>query len=142
MVEHWSRKPGVVGSIPIGGIFSSILLAFQIVFLISHPKCIVYRRYRTLRSPLCKNSPNPETLNSARVRHTFLVLPDVRPVIRGANRRFHIIRRMRQTDGGFHGDARKTPTRRPSNFWRKKVHNIQTLELKPQRHQHVSPIHQ
>ena len=135
MVEHWSRKPGVVGSIPIGGIFSSILLAFQIVFLISHPKCISHRSYRTLRSPSGKNSPNPETLNTARVGHTYLVLPDVRPVIRGANPRFHIIRRMRQTNGGFHVDARKT-------FGAKKSHNIQTLELKPQRHQHVSPIHQ
>ena len=66
----------------------------------------VYRRYRTLRSPLCKNSPNPETLNSALVGHTFLVLPDVRAVIRGANRRFHIIRRMRQTDGSMETHAK------------------------------------
>ena len=31
MVEHWSRKPGVVGSIPTGGIFTQLTIAFFII---------------------------------------------------------------------------------------------------------------
>ena len=139
MVEHWSRKPGVVGSIPIRGNFlSHFFLAFRIENIPS------YRRYRILRSPVCINSPKPGNLFTARVGHTFLVargcsrLPDIRTAYRAANRRFHVLLSLsaRRTEGF----VERRETRRPSYFWRKKV--TFTLELKPQRHQHVSPIHQ
>ena len=102
MVEHWSRKPGVVGSIPIGGIYFWSLfwpfqlnlayITFQVVagikFYAAYVKSRQTRKtfYRTRRTHVPRGA-------AAR----GLPDDDVRTAYHDANRRFRV--RVCRRDG-------------------------------------------